>query len=137
MKPFKVTGLKFKTKELEEEWQRSGWIDPLLRAIDCYLAFYCWKEFRKIWMITQISRTDQEQIKIYPGHFRIYQEVKASKHLIRPERLIQATDHRSSHLVINEVLELKKAFLKHFSELTKDALFKYHKGTALHIHTQV
>lgn len=134
---FKISGLEFKTPELEREWQRAGWIDARLRAIDCYFAFYCWTEFKKNWIITQISRTDQEQIRIYPEYFRIYQEVKSSKHLIRPGRRIQATDHRSTHLVINEILELKKVFLKYFGGITEDALFKYHQGTALHVHIQV
>ena len=127
MKIFRVTGLEFKTPELEQEFRLSGHIDPRLRAIECYLAFYCFTEFKKNWIITQIARTPQ-------GQFNIYGEMKPSKHLVIP---VQAIDHRSHHLAIEEILELKQAFFRYFSQITPDALFKHHKGTAMHVHVQV
>lgn len=132
---FLVTGLEFKTFDLAEEWDKSGWTDPLLRAITCYLAFYCYKEFKKSWIVTQIGRGEQEQIQLYPDYFQKYNKAKFSKHCLVP---VQAIDARSHHLEKHEIEELKAQFHKQFVKMGGDStLFRYHQGTAFHCHYQV
>lgn len=146
MKVFKVTGLEFKTPELEEEFQLSGHIDPRLRAIEYYMAFYCWREFEKKWIITQIHRGDQEQIRLYKEHFQKYNRIKPSKHCMIPVRAIDKRSYNfgvpnvhADELEEKQIVELKDAFYRWFGQMGGDTkvLFKYHKGTALHIHIEV
>jgi len=133
---FVVKGLEFKNYDLAEEWDKSGWIDPKLRAITCYLAFYCYKEFNKTWIITQISRSEQQQIQLYPEYFQKFNRIKPSKHLSTP---VKAIDARSHHLKPEEIEKLKSAFYENFTKGFGDttAYFTWHKGTAYHIHYQV
>lgn len=130
-----VESLCFKIPELEKEFDKRGWIDPRLRAITYYLAFYVFKEFSKNWIITQEYRTPEEQIKIYPDYYEKYKHPKPSPHCVIP---VRAIDIRSKALTLEEIEELKKQFFKWFgNEKIDSTAFKHHFGTAWHIHYHV
>jgi len=122
--------LNFKTQELRQEFYQSTEkeIDPRLKAVILYFAYYVWEKYAQELIITQLSRTGDEQIKIYG-------DSRPSPHTCKPCR---AVDFRSLNFIEPQIEQLKEHFFKHFAVESFDlSQFKYHMGTTWHIHIHV